>query len=493
MRRFDRSTAARVLARRSHQDGDFGQLMADSQKKKAPRRKLKAQARTAGPASTIERVRDLAWAAQHAQAVELATTALAQTGVSAARRLDLLDLRAETFIAQGDLDRAAEDAAAMLGVAQSAKTAKARALALNRQAQVQTLKGEFKAATRTATAALKAGRQSRQQALEALSLYRLGEAQFGGRSSRGEIRRPTQAVELFRALRMPVEPTRPLTRVSAAKARTGRVTEATQASSNVLAIIDRIQHGIAAALGFQAIVELVGDKLREVFATGDITIAWRSQDYPSPPLVHILYAYQHGARLNLPPVRVNPDGPMSRAFDEKRPLVANTRAQMKAYGLRDIEGKQPSLSTAMVPIFSGERTLGGISLQNLERENAFGEAEVRLLSTVAASLGVALENARLFDETQRLLKETEQRAAELAIINSVQAALAAKLDMQGIYDAVGDKIREIFGQADVEIRIHEPVSRLLHVPYFTTRGKRISIAPRKLDDTGFAAHVLRTG
>ena len=57
---------------------------------------------------------------------------------------------------------------------------------------------------------------------------------------------------------------------------------------------------------------------------------------------------------------------------------------------------------------------------------------------------VALENARLFDETQRLLKETEQRAAELAIINSVQEGLASKLDMQAIYDLVGDKIRAIF-------------------------------------------------
>ena len=45
--------------------------------------------------------------------------------------------------------------------------------------------------------------------------------------------------------------------------------------------------------------------------------------------------------------------------------------------------------------------LGSIVLENYERENAFGEAEVRLLSTVAASMGVALENARLFDETQR--------------------------------------------------------------------------------------------
>ncbi len=42
-------------------------------------------------------------------------------------------------------------------------------------------------------------------------------------------------------------------------------------------------------------------------------------------------------------------------------------------------------------------------------------------------MSVALENARLFDETQRLFKESEQRAAELAIINSVQQALAAEL------------------------------------------------------------------
>ena len=83
-------------------------------------------------------------------------------------------------------------------------------------------------------------------------------------------------------------------------------------------------------------------------------------------------------------------------------------------------------------------------VEDYERENAFNESNIRLLETIAASMGVALENARLFDETQRLLKETEQRAAELQIINSVQEGLASKLDMQAIYDLVGDKIREIF-------------------------------------------------
>ena len=74
-----------------------------------------------------------------------------------------------------------------------------------------------------------------------------------------------------------------------------------------------------------------------------------------------------------------------------------------------------SRSGVAVPIFAGERLLGIIALENHERDNAFGEAEVRLLSTVAASMGVALENARLFDETQRCARETEQRAGRGAV------------------------------------------------------------------------------
>ncbi len=134
----------------------------------------------------------------------------------------------------------------------------------------------------------------------------------------------------------------------------------------------------------------------------------------------------------------------------------------------------------------------GVILENYERENAFGESEVRLLQTVASTMGVALENARLFDETQRLFKESEQRAAELAIINSVQQALAAELNMQGIYDAVGDKIREIFNQADIGIRIYDPKTNLIQYAYCTENGQRITIPANPLSKTGFAAHVLRT-
>ena len=87
-------------------------------------------------------------------------------------------------------------------------------------------------------------------------------------------------------------------------------------------------------------------------------------------------------------------------------------------------------------------------------------------------MSVALENARLFDETQRLLKETEERNAELAIITSVQQGLASKLEMQAIYDLVGDKIREIFDAQVVGIVIKEKADDLAHFPYVIEKGER---------------------
>jgi GAF domain-containing protein len=171
-------------------------------------------------------------------------------------------------------------------------------------------------------------------------------------------------------------------------------------------------------------------------------------------------------------------------------MVANNPAEYAALGFQVIPGTDQSLSSITVPIVGSDRVLGSIALENYERENAFGEGEVRLLSTVAASMGVALESARLFDETQRLLKETEQRAAELAIINSVQEGLASKLDMQAIYDLVGEKLSEVMHSQDIDIRLYDPASNQVFFPYLKDNGKRLTSPPTPL--AGVAKVVIES-
>ena len=75
--------------------------------------------------------------------------------------------------------------------------------------------------------------------------------------------------------------------------------------ANELAIINSIQQGMAAELDFKAIVNLVGDKLREVFATPDLGIVWYEEE---TNLLHYLYIYEHGERLTVAAQPPRPNG-----------------------------------------------------------------------------------------------------------------------------------------------------------------------------------------
>ena len=105
------------------------------------------------------------------------------------------------------------------------------------------------------------------------------------------------------------------------------------------------------------------------------------------------------------------------------------------------------------------RSLSRLDLiEDYERENAFGEAEVRLLASVAASMGVALENARLFAETQRLLKETERRERESSALSDVGRDLSSSLDLAVVMDRIAHHAKDLLQATDSAIFLPDPGS-----------------------------------
>src|SRR5260221_3490007 len=204
-------------------------------KRKKPGRPAARAAAGKAP-SVAQRVGDLAWAGQHAQAIETATAALAKSNLSVASRLDLLDLRAESHIAQGDLARAGADADTMLDIATRARSAGFKAQARNRLALVQMRRGELKAALAGATTALNAARQSKRTQLIAMSLFRLAEAQMRENLNEQAIRNAAKAAALFQELGEPVRQGRALWPASAAESRLGHSVEADRAASEACAL-----------------------------------------------------------------------------------------------------------------------------------------------------------------------------------------------------------------------------------------------------------------
>jgi len=140
-----------------------------------------------------------------------------------------------------------------------------------------------------------------------------------------------------------------------------------------------------------------------------------------------------------------------------------------------------------VPIVSGDQALGLIVVEDYERENAFTESDVRLLTTIASSMGVALENARLFNETQRLLKETEDRAAELAAVNTVSTALVGELDLKALIELVGEQTRFLFKADIAYVALLDEANAMINFVY--TYGEDLVAIPY---GEGLTSRVLQT-
>lgn len=147
-------------------------------------------------------------------------------------------------------------------------------------------------------------------------------------------------------------------------------------------------------------------------------------------------------------------------------------------------------SELLVPIKVKGKTVGVLDVQS-EHENDFEQTDLELMQAIASQAGIAIENARLFAETQHLLEETEQRANELAIINNVQQGLASKLDAQSIYDLVGDTFHNFFNAQVVMISTYDPKSDTVEHRYAIERGERVH-SPGTHPPGGFRARIIST-
>lgn len=102
-----------------------------------------------------------------------------------------------------------------------------------------------------------------------------------------------------------------------------------------------------------------------------------------------------------------------------------------------------------------------------------------LLTTIANATSVALEKARLFTETVRLLQVTKERNAELAFVNGVQEVLVSNVEMQAIYDTIGGKIHQIFNAQVVDIGLLDPtiISSIFPTPSSAACAFRVKRTP----------------
>ena len=132
----------------------------------------------------------------------------------------------------------------------------------------------------------------------------------------------------------------------------------------------------------------------------------------------------------------------------------------------DIESiGQSSYSWLGVPMIAGEQPIGVIAVQSYTTPRVYDEHARDLLTAVASQAAIAIQNARLFEQTQAALAETEARARRERIGREITASVRASIDSDAIMQAAVRELGAALGRpAFIRLGNAERLSSRPHEP-----------------------------
>jgi signal transduction histidine kinase/CheY-like chemotaxis protein len=239
-----------------------------------------------------------------------------------------------------------------------------------------------------------------------------------------------------------------------------RAVEETRQRTVELETVNRVVQALASQLDLDALVDLVGERMRETFQADIVYVALLN---PRTGLVEFPYHFELGERLTGDPIAAG-EGLTGRIMQTGSPLLLNS---VEAIAESGVMLGTPCRSYLGVPILLGEEAIGVISVQSTEAEARFARADVDLLATLAANVGVAINNARLYREAGRrademaALADLGREALAMTDPDDVLARIAARakdlLEASASAMLLMDADRELLRQSEVAGRDAEEI------------------------------------
>lgn len=156
---------------------------------------------------------------------------------------------------------------------------------------------------------------------------------------------------------------------------------------------------------------------------------------------------------------------------------------------RATHGIEPSSRPARcwlgVPLLLHERATGVMAVQNLERENAYDGGHLEIMKTLAGQAAIALENARLFSEEQRRLRQ-------LSFLNNITLIAVSTLNTDEMLTEIAREIQRNFAYDHIGIGLLDYQTKEIEIK--AEAGLRAQALGRRIPlDVGVIGGVARTG
>jgi GAF domain-containing protein/nitrogen-specific signal transduction histidine kinase len=222
-----------------------------------------------------------------------------------------------------------------------------------------------------------------------------------------------------------------------------RLMQATQERAGQLQALTDVAATITSSLQSRELVDSLLDQLVPVLPYDTATLWLREKDQLTVGAARGFPDMERRLGLN---VKVADSALFKEMIRAGRPIsVGDVRADARFLAL-----EAPRLSWMGIPLMAKGEVIGLIALEKWQA-NFYSNEHIQVATTFASQAAVALENARLFEDSLSRAAELDQRSQRLALLNRFSSALSGLLDADQIMELAGQELLTALGALRVSV------------------------------------------
>lgn len=223
-----------------------------------------------------------------------------------------------------------------------------------------------------------------------------------------------------------------------------RLSTETAARVEELLIINELSRAISSTVDIPSMIKVVREQIPELTKAQRLYLALFD---PATNEISFPMAMKDGKDVLEPPRKMG-DDEVSYVLRHKRllSLGGDFSLQEMRRNLKIETGEDDLYAYLGVPLISGDQVVGVLAVMSSDDERAFGLNDQRILTTIAAQLGAAIQNGRLFDQISNfaadLNRRVEERTIELQeerdridVLYRITSELARTLDIDRVLNS----------------------------------------------------------
>jgi PAS domain S-box-containing protein len=261
-----------------------------------------------------------------------------------------------------------------------------------------------------------------------------------------------------------------------------------QSRAEDLSVLNEMGNELSTKLDPKAIAEVVYRYMSRLMDTKNFYVALydENKEEKSYPL-----AYKNGKLIELKSSKVTGRGFTDYIIQNKKSIFApsDVLGHMKTLGIEFValsDDEPPSQAWLGVPMVVGDRVLGVISVQSVDTPNLYDSQDREILATIAGQAAIAVENARLFQESQR-------RAQEMSALAEVGREVSASLELKTVLERIAEYATILLNSVTTAVYLPDTEFKTL-IPFAVVGEEAEEILKEPLQvGTGILGDIARTG